>query len=140
MLATDDQGPIIHPTNEYDATILFHAELVRAPCILLDIIPLCFRDFSVIEKLVVTSNDDLWLSVEVPACEQATRVGGKVMLFVVPVLHPPGVDLSSTRKGERSFFDGKAPFPFASGLMRLQRGYQGLHFADSLGSVRRIVS
>ena len=89
MLATYDQGSVVHASDEYDATILLYAELVRSPCVPLDIGPLCFRHLSVVEKFVVTSNDNLRLSVEVYACEQAAGVAGQVALLVVPVLHSP---------------------------------------------------
>src|ERR1700733_6367755 len=89
VFAANKQCPIIQARNEYDAPILFHTQLIRSPRMLLHISPLRLPTLVYVEELIVASDSNLVFPFKSGVGKQTSGIGWKVILLVIPVLHPP---------------------------------------------------
>ena len=91
MLAAHEQRLILQAADEDDATVLLERQLVGTSGFGLDVTPLGLGYFINVEKLVITSNDNLVLLLAVFGGEETTGIDGQVALLVIPLLEPPGI-------------------------------------------------
>lgn len=89
MLAANKKGAIMESTDEDNAAILLETELVRTFCVLLDIPPLGFVDFLLVEELIIPSDSNLGLVFLILCEEESSGISREIRALVVPILEAP---------------------------------------------------